>query len=86
MMELTITKRARKELAKAPAHVRAAVIEKIKSVATGTDAANLDIRPLAGTANEFRLRQGAYRAIFTIQGDTLTVTAFGPRGDVYNNR
>ncbi|MDF1734949.1 MAG: type II toxin-antitoxin system RelE/ParE family toxin [Minwuia sp.] len=84
MMELTITKRAGKELAKAPAHVRAAVIEKIKSISTGTDAANLDIRPLAGSTDEFRLRHGAYRAIFTIQDDILTVTAFGPRGGIYN--
>ena len=44
-----------------------------------------DIKPLGGRENLYRLRVGAYRVIYTIIGDVLTVRVLnvGNRGDVY---
>lgn len=44
-----------------------------------------DIKPLGGHENLYRLRVGAYRVIYTIIGDVLTVRVLnvGNRGDVY---
>ena len=42
----------------------------------------LDIATLVNTP-AYRLRVGGWRVIFRIDGDTVTVTRLGPRGDIY---
>ena len=44
-----------------------------------------DIKPLAGHNNEFRLRVGSYRVIYSIENDILIIRVLdiGNRGDVY---
>ena len=44
-----------------------------------------DVKPLAGHVNEFRLRIGGFRVIYTIENDILIVRVLdiGNRGDVY---
>ena len=44
-----------------------------------------DIFPMRGKANQFRLRIGEYRAVYSVQDDVLTVMVLkvGPRGDIY---
>lgn len=44
-----------------------------------------DIFPMRGKVNQYRLRIGEYRAVYSVQDDVLIVTVLkvGPRGDVY---
>ena len=44
-----------------------------------------DIKPLAGRINEFRLRIGGFRVIYSVENDILIVRVLdiGNRGDVY---
>ena len=44
-----------------------------------------DIKPMAGRPNEFRLRVGSYRVLYTVKDNLLIVQilAIGNRGDVY---
>jgi len=44
---------------------------------------NIDIQTLKGVDGGFRLRQGDWRALMTIEGETLRVIAIKPRGDAY---
>lgn len=47
----------------------------------------LDIKPMVGRPEEFRLRVGDYRLIYTVENDVLVVYVLKvyPRGDVYKN-
>lgn len=44
-----------------------------------------DIRPMRGKVNQYRVRIGKYRAVYTLDKDILTVTVLkvDNRGDVY---
>lgn len=44
-----------------------------------------DIRPMRGKVNQYRVRIGEYRAVYTLDKDILTVTVLkvDNRGDVY---
>ncbi len=44
-----------------------------------------DIKPLSGHTNEFRLRVGSFRVIYSVENDVLIVRVLdiGNRGDVY---
>ena len=44
-----------------------------------------DIKPMAGHPEEYRLRVGSYRVLYTVKGDQLViqVLSIGNRGDVY---
>lgn len=47
----------------------------------------LDIKRMKGTTEEYRLRVGSYRVVYTIEDGKLLiyVIKIGPRGDVYKN-
>ena len=42
-----------------------------------------NVKKLKGSRNEYRLRIGDYRALFELEGRTITVYAVGPRKDIY---
>jgi mRNA interferase RelE/StbE len=42
-----------------------------------------DVKKLQGSRNEYRLRVREYRALFELEGRTITVYAVGPRKDIY---
>lgn len=42
-----------------------------------------NIRKLAGYENEYRLRVGDLRVLFTIEDDIITINSILPRGQVY---
>lgn len=42
-----------------------------------------DIKKLSGFENEYRLRVGELRVLFTIEDDTITVNDIKPRGQIY---
>ncbi|MBI4823832.1 MAG: type II toxin-antitoxin system RelE/ParE family toxin [Nitrospirae bacterium] len=43
----------------------------------------VDIKPVIGEEDTYRIRVGKYRIIFVIIEDTILVTRIGTRGDVY---
>jgi mRNA interferase RelE/StbE len=45
-----------------------------------------DIRSLVGQPGYFRLRVGAYRALYRIEDNTIFVTNIDPRGQAYGKR
>ena len=42
-----------------------------------------DIKKLEGRGEEYRLRIGSYRALFTIEEDKIIITAIASRGQAY---
>lgn len=42
-----------------------------------------DIKKLTGLENEYRLRVGDLRVLFTVEDDIITVNEIGPRGQIY---
>jgi len=42
-----------------------------------------NVKKLKGSANEYRLRIGNYRAIFELEGNTVFVYAVGLRKEIY---
>ena len=42
-----------------------------------------DIKKLAGYENEYRLRVGDLRVLFTVENDTITINDIIPRGQAY---
>lgn len=42
-----------------------------------------DIRKLTGFENEYRLRVGDLRVLFTIEDDIITINDVKPRGEIY---
>ncbi len=43
-----------------------------------------DVKKLQGYQNEYRLRVGDLRVLFSIEGDTIVIESILPRGQVYN--
>ena len=43
---------------------------------------SLDVKSLTGR-DGYRLRIGKWRAIYEVEGDTLTILDIGPRGQIY---
>jgi mRNA interferase RelE/StbE len=43
----------------------------------------VDIKPIIGEKDLYRIRVGKYRFLFIVIRDTILVTKIGPRGDVY---
>lgn len=42
-----------------------------------------DIKKLTGLENEYRLRVGDLRVLFTVENDTITVNEIRSRGQIY---
>ena len=77
-------KRAQKALRKMPAHVSKKFRANFQLLAEDIERTDLDIKDLSGRG-EFRMRVGAYRALFIVQNSVLkiSVVKVGSRGDVY---
>jgi len=45
----------------------------------------VDIKPIRGEENTYRIRVGKYRILFTIIEDTILITKIGARGDIYKH-
>ncbi len=72
MHELTLRPRAERDLRQiGPGPERARIIARLRDLAT--EAANLDIKALAGTAPWLRLRVGDYRVLYRPAGETAYV-------------
>lgn len=43
----------------------------------------VDLKPISGEENTYRIRVGKYRILFEVIGKTLLISKVGSRGDVY---
>lgn len=82
-MKTRYEKQAIKTLMKMPPKVAVAIKEKVEAFAAQGGQAHMDVKPLQGMLNGFRLRQGSWRVLMYTRGDELIVTAIKPRGDAY---
>ena len=77
---IEIDRPALKFLMKQPQEQRERIMNAIRGL---PDAG--DIKPMSGHKNQYRLRVGSYRVIYTVEHSVLTVRVLevGNRGDVY---
>lgn len=65
---LTFRPRAVKELAGVPKEARDALLERLTAIARDPHALHPGVKRLAGREREYRVRQGVWRAVYTITG------------------
>ena len=84
MYELKYRRQARNYLARLPLRIKSAIVNNLHELAANPDNASLNIDALKGR-EEFRLKVGQYRVIYTRQDDRLIieVVKIRPRGDIY---
>jgi mRNA-degrading endonuclease RelE of RelBE toxin-antitoxin system len=67
-MALTFRARAVKELVGVPKDVRDALKERLEEIASNPRARHPSVKRLQGRDNEYSVRQGSWRAVYTITG------------------
>ncbi|MDD5587077.1 MAG: type II toxin-antitoxin system RelE/ParE family toxin [Alphaproteobacteria bacterium] len=82
-MKTRYEKQAVKTLLKMPPKVAAAIRDKVSAFAEQGTSAHVDVKPLKGVMNAYRLRQGDWRVLMYKHGHELIITAIKPRGDAY---
>jgi len=50
-----------------------------------SEALPVDLKPIVGEENTFRIRVGKYRLLFEVTGRTILIVKIGSRGDVYKH-
>lgn len=83
--EVVYHPRAVKELKRFTAKDQGRVIAKIEKLAKNPSDSSLDLKPLVGTRQSFRLRVGRLRAIFEkeAKAKTIYIWKVSHRGSVY---
>ena len=76
-MECKFSRRAGKQLLKIDTRYQINVIKAIKNFPDG------DIVKLTGCVDQYRLRVGFLRILFTMQNDIIEIYRIEKRGDVY---
>lgn len=85
-MEIKYSKQAKKYIEKLHKPIRLRIrehINKLPDVDNFTTCKEMDIRPLSGYTDKYRLRVGEYRVIFMPTGEVLMIEKIGPRGKIY---
>ncbi|HLE97360.1 MAG TPA: type II toxin-antitoxin system RelE/ParE family toxin [Candidatus Thermoplasmatota archaeon] len=79
------TASARKELDALPLPERRRLLQALEALAEDPfrRRPGADVRRLAARDELWRIRVGAYRAIYTVVGERVLVTKIGPRSTVY---
>lgn len=82
---IVINKSAKKEIKKLPLPYRKKIVDKISRLAKNPLPANAE--KIKGVAAAYRLRQGVYRVIYTVDGRQLVVCVVrvAHRREVYRN-
>ncbi len=76
-MQIKYKKKAVKYINSADSSTKKRLREAIEKIPFG------DIKKLIGFDNEYRLRVGDLRVLFTIENDIVTINDIKPRGQVY---
>lgn len=57
--------------------------DRLEAIAAAPATQHPNVRPLVGYPGSFRLRQGDWRAVFSIEGDDVVVDRVAHRREVY---
>ena len=83
--EIKFHKDALKNIQKLDKQTRNRILDHILILADDPKHSELDIKKMQGVNNQFRLRIGSYRVVYSVFNDILVIVIikFGSRGDVY---
>ena len=84
-MEIRYTRTALKALTRMPNNTAQLVRGKIRQYAANPASLANNVKKLQGREDEYRLRVGDWRVIFTQDGVILDVLKVGPRSSVYED-
>ena len=84
-MEIRYTKAALKALTRIPQKTAQLIREKIRQCAADPSSLANNVKKLQGREDEYRLRVGDWRVIFTQDGVILDVLGVAPRGRAYED-
>jgi mRNA-degrading endonuclease RelE of RelBE toxin-antitoxin system len=84
-MKLVLEKLARKGLDRMSAKAAEAMLRRLEAIAVAPNAKHANVESLAGSRDAFRLRQGAWRAVYVLDRklDEMRVVVVDVRGSVY---
>jgi len=82
-MALLIPQRVFKQLAAMPKAEARRLLERLKKIADAPDKLHSNVVPLVGEPGVFRLRQGNWRAVFSIEEGDVIVDRVAHRREVY---
>ena len=75
--------RVRKQLALLPKADGERLLQRLETIARAPDALHLGMAPLVGEPGTFRVRQGDWRAVFSIEDGDVIVDRIAHRREVY---
>ena len=81
-LEIEFSKKASKAYKKLPADYKELVDSVLQKF---TDGVPVDIKPITGEDNVYRIRVGKYRILCEVIGKTLLIASIRTRGDVYKS-
>lgn len=84
---IKIDRIALKYLKKLDKPTRTRIYNHLKILSQDPYHSELDIKRMQGTTDEYRLRIGTYRVIYSVENNRLLIyiIKIGPRGDVYKS-
>ena len=80
--EVEFSRNAVKNYKKLPGNYKALVDLAILRLSEGLP---VDLKPIVGEENTFRIRVGKHRLLFELTGRTILIVKIGSRGDVYKH-
>jgi len=80
---LVIPPRVFKQLASLPKAEARRLLERLQGIAVAPDALHLGVAPLTGETGAYRVRQGDWRAVFSIENGDVIVDRIAHRREVY---
>ena len=78
--EIEFSRKAAKYYKKLPNNYKALVDLAFSRLSDGLP---VDLKPITGEENTYRIRVGKYRILFEVFGRTILISKIGSRGDVY---
>jgi len=83
MMALLIPPAVMKQLAAMPRAEARRLLERLERIAEAPDKRHASVVALVGTAGSYRVRQGDWRAVFSIEDGDVIVDRVAHRREVY---
>ena len=77
---IEFSKKAAKSYARLPEDYKTLVDLALYKLSEGLP---VDIKPILGEKDIYRIRVGRYRTLFTIIDNVVLISSIGPRGDIY---
>jgi len=78
--KLEFSKKAAKDYSRLPENYKSLITLALSKMSEGMP---LDIKPVIGEKDTYRIRVGRYRILLTTIDNIILITRIGPRGNVY---